>query len=567
MQEKPNLNNQDNLQTLSRKILNLANKDISQYDFLQEITSLLANFSEFSVVELLFRANNKYQQFIFSKTTPSGYHILKSKQLDKTILPILTDSPFDDLKIDIIQKASDQNSKKTIFQKSIFIENLMNLDSGSSFANLSSDPHLKKHRSIILVPLLYGNESIGLLQLLGDKQKRILDPNVELFEDIARILGIALINQSVQAALRERVKELSCVYNIARIAEEHNNSQKETLEKILALIPSAWQYPDITEGRIVLDSDVYTTSGFVDKHLKQVAMITVNGEPRGHVEVVYMKNRPTLFEGPFLEEERKLIDTIAKQIALIIERRESEKNKIELQEQLRHADRLATIGQLAAGVAHELNEPLGNILGFAQLISKSGSMSEQEKRDIDKIIYASLSAREIIKKLMLFARQLPANKTNVNLNKVIEEGVYFFEARCLKAGIDLKTKMAFDLPYITGDAAQLNQVLVNLMVNSIQAMPKGGKLTISTLNSPDYVSLIVEDSGHGMADEVLNKIFIPFFTTKEINEGTGLGLAVVHGIISSHKGKIKVESIIDKGTRFEVRFPLPSQVSEEDNTS
>jgi signal transduction histidine kinase len=157
---------------------------------------------------------------------------------------------------------------------------------------------------------------------------------------------------------------------------------------------------------------------------------------------------------------------------------------------------------------------------------------------------------------MLFARQVPPNKTSVNLNQIVEEGLYFFEARCASAGIKLIRKTTSDLPLITGDQSQLNQVLVNLVVNSIQAMPDGGKLTILTISSPDHVSLIVEDTGSGMSEEVLNKIFIPFFTTKEINEGTGLGLAVVHGIITSHKGKIKVDSILKKGTRFEIQFPI-----------
>ncbi len=136
------------------------------------------------------------------------------------------------------------------------------------------------------------------------------------------------------------------------------------------------------------------------------------------------------------------------------------------------------------------------------------------------------------------------------------DGLYLFETRFAKEGIELVRLLSPDLPEIIVDQAQLNQVLVNLVVNASQAMPHGGKLTIETKAVDDYVFLIVEDSGVGMSEDVLKKIFIPFFTTKDINEGTGLGLSVVHGIINSHKGMIKAESSVDKGSRFEIKLPI-----------
>jgi len=273
------------------------------------------------------------------------------------------------------------------------------------------------------------------------------------------------------------------------------------------------------------------------------------------VEVVYSEEKPELDEGPFLKEERDLIDTVAAQTELIIQRKLAEEEGSRLSEQLRHADRLATIGQLSAGVAHELNEPLGSILGFAQITRKSTGLADQAAQDLDKIIKASLHAREIIKKLMLFGRQAPMQKTRVNLNKIVDEGLYLVESRCAKEGIKLTRILAPDLPEITADPSQLNQVLINLVVNSIQAMPKGGALTVQTVAGPEHVSLVVEDSGVGMSEEQVKKIFIPFYTTKEIGQGTGLGLPVVHGIVTSHNGSIKVDSKVGQGTRFEIRLP------------
>jgi len=278
-----------------------------------------------------------------------------------------------------------------------------------------------------------------------------------------------------------------------------------------------------------------------------------------------MEEKPELDEGPFLREERSLIDTVAREVAIIIERREAEAEKEMLQSQLMHADRLATIGELAAGVAHELNEPLNTILGFAQLAKKCQGLPQQAEEDMEKTIIASLHAREVVKKLMLFARRMPPKKTQVNLNQLVEEGLYFLESRCVKEGIELKRLLLPDLPEITADPGQLTQVLVNLVVNAIQAMPQGGKLTVQTLAGKGYVSLIVEDTGVGMSAEVMKNLFVPFFTTKELDQGTGLGLPVVHGIVTSHGGCIKVDSQPGSGSRFEVKLPLTGAPDVEEN--
>lgn len=364
------------------------------------------------------------------------------------------------------------------------------------------------------------------------------------------------LSHSAQAALRERVKELTCLYGIAQITGQPGISLEQILQGIVELLPPAWQYPEITLARITVDGRSYSNPGFRDCRQKQTADIVVGSARRGVVEVVYVEEKPELDEGPFLKEERHLIDGIARQVELIIERRQAEEDRSKLQDQLRHADRLATIGLLAAGVAHELNEPLGNILGFAQLAKKCQGLPESAKQDIEKIESASLHGREVIKKLLVFARQMPPEKRRVNLNEVVEKGLYFWEARCAKAGIELACLLQSDLPEITADPAQMNQVLVNLVVNALQAMPEGGNLTVQTLARDRQVSLIVEDTGIGMGQEVLEKVFVPFFTTKDVGQGTGLGLPVVHGIVTSHGGTIQVESKVGRGTRFEIKLPV-----------
>ena len=373
------------------------------------------------------------------------------------------------------------------------------------------------------------------------------------------------LSYSSKAALTERVKELTCLYGMAQIASQPDMSLEEIIQGIVELLPPAWQYPEIAFARIILDGISYTTQGFCECRQKQTAKIIAEGMPRGIVELVYVEEKPDLDEGPFLKEERNLIDAVARQVASVVERRQAEQDKLKLHNQLLHADRLATIGMLAAGVAHELNEPLGNILGFAQLAKKCPGLPASAEDDIGKIEAASLHAREIIQKLLVFARQAPPQKTHVNLNQVVEDGLYFFEARCAREGIELIRLLSPGLPEITADPGQLNQLLVNLVVNALQSMPGAGKITVQTQFCDHKVLLSVEDTGTGMSKEVLDKIFIPFFTTKDVGHGTGLGLPVVYGIVTAHGGTIDVKSEPGSGTRFEIQLPVIEPIDTEKN--
>jgi len=364
------------------------------------------------------------------------------------------------------------------------------------------------------------------------------------------------LSYSTKAALTERIKELTCLYGIAQIAGQPGISLEEIIQRIVELLPPAWQYPEITFAKITYDGASYTSPGFREYHNKQTADIFVDGMLRGTIDIVYTQEKPQADEGPFLKEERNLINAVARQVALIVERKQAEDDKLKLHAQLRHADRLSTIGMLAAGVAHELNEPLGNILGFAQLAKKTPRVPASAKHDIEKIETASLQAREIIQKLLVFARQRPPKKSRINLNQVVQDSFYFFEAQCAKEGVELIHALSPNLPEIIADPSQLNQVLVNLIVNALQSMSAGGKITVRTWSSDHHVYLSVEDTGPGISRENLEKIFVPFFTTKDIGHGTGLGLPVVHGIITSHGGSINVDSKVDSGTRFEIRLPI-----------
>ena len=233
--------------------------------------------------------------------------------------------------------------------------------------------------------------------------------------------------------------------------------------------------------------------------------------------------------------------------------------QVALREQLRRADKLATIGQLAAGTAHELNEPIAAILGFAQLAQKCPELPAQADKDLGKIAKAALHAREIIKALLLFARQTPPQTALLDLNQVVAESLEFLQPRCERAGINVAVSLASDLPRVEADAGQLRQVVLNLVVNAIQATARDGSVAVATESLGGEVVLAVQDRGRGMTEEVRKHLFLPFYTTKDVGQGTGLGMSVVHGIVTAHGGTIHVDSAPERGTRIEVRLPAPAR--------
>jgi len=363
-------------------------------------------------------------------------------------------------------------------------------------------------------------------------------------------------NGKTQSELQERVKELSCLYNITRLGAQTDAGIDEILDAIVECLPPAWLYLHKACARIVLDRRPHSTPNFRREKYRQQEKIIVNGKRRGYIEIAYPDEDLSFKCNPFLEEEQRLLKTVAVEVATIIVRRETEREKSRLEEQLRHADRLATVGQLAAGIAHELNEPLAHILGFAQLIQKYPDLPPQVQADIGKILDTSLHARDIVRRLLVFAREIPPQKIKVNLNNLIKENLPFFETRCVKNGVRITCTLSPNIPYIEADPSQLNQVLVNLIVNALHSMPAGGKLSVSTRKRQSKVCLSIEDTGIGMDKNVLKKIFIPFFTTKDVGLGTGLGLPVVHGIIASHGGSIDIESQVGKGTVCRIELPI-----------
>jgi len=352
--------------------------------------------------------------------------------------------------------------------------------------------------------------------------------------------------------LQERIKELECLYRISDLANNPELLTSEFLQQSIDLLPAAMQFPEVACARLLIKNQHYVTKSFHDSNNKLAVEVNAHLGDHGILEVLY----PPDPAYTFLTEETKLLEAVAHQLALALDRRHIQEYNDRLQEQLRHADRLATIGQLSAGVAHEINEPLSVILGYSELVLSDHTLPQTASDDINKVVSAALHAREIVRKLMLFSRQVPPNMSLVDVNKVIRDGFYFLERRCTNQGVQIKYELEPKLPHITADPSQLHQVMVNLCVNALQAMPDGGLITISTRSMTGKIEIKVSDTGTGMDEDTLHKIFIPFYTTKDMDQGTGLGLSVVHGIISAHNGAIKVDSTPGKGSVFSMYFSI-----------
>jgi len=229
------------------------------------------------------------------------------------------------------------------------------------------------------------------------------------------------------------------------------------------------------------------------------------------------------------------------------------------QRQLIQSEKLASLGQLAAGVAHELNNPLGTITLFGSMLKKDLAQNEKWDKDISLIIQEAERAAKIVKDLLSFSRQTKMKPGLVNVNSIIEEAVSLLAKRSLFRNIQVKQELNVSVPTTFADPDLLKQVFFNIILNGAQAMEGSGVLTIRSQpkNGGSGIEIQIEDTGKGIAEDHLSRLFDPFFTTKE--KGTGLGLALVYGIVSKHKGAIDVKSELGKGTTFYIDLPVLDQ--------
>ena len=228
----------------------------------------------------------------------------------------------------------------------------------------------------------------------------------------------------------------------------------------------------------------------------------------------------------------------------------------ELERQLVQADKLSSIGLLAAGVAHEVNTPLAVISTYAQMLAKQISGDEQKSKLLDKIAKQTFRASEIVNSLLSFSRTSSTEFVEVDVNRVVRDTLSLIEHQLQKSAIQVSLDLEESLPPVKGNSGKLQQVFLNLFLNARDAMESGGSLAVATWSEDGFARIQVADTGPGIPAEHLARIYDPFFTTKGAKKGTGLGLAVTYGIVREHGGNIEVDSRPGAGSRFQVELPL-----------
>ena len=230
----------------------------------------------------------------------------------------------------------------------------------------------------------------------------------------------------------------------------------------------------------------------------------------------------------------------------------------EAQASLIQSEKLASLGKLAAGIAHEINNPLGGILIYSHLILEDLDKKNPHYENLRKIVKETSRCKDIVKGLLEFARPKEPEMSQLNINDIVDSSLAIMERQALFQNIVIKKSYAPALPKIVGDGAQLQQVFMNIIINAAEAMNGTGSLTICTSLNKDgsFIDVSIADTGHGIKDEDKERIFEPFFSTKEVGKGTGLGLSISYSIVQKHQGTIEVQSEIGEGSTFTVKLPV-----------
>ena len=381
---------------------------------------------------------------------------------------------------------------------------------------------------------------------------------------LSAVGAVVAMLQKSELEHRLRMKEMKCLYNIGKAADE-STTMDAFLSKVVELIPHAMQYSDETSVKITYRDQVYTSPDFQKSPAKITENLIVGGEDQGLVEIYSIR------DNPYLKKRNHLTKTLVERIGGAIRQLELElslrgyyeqletevdnttKDLEDVQEKLIRSERLAAVGELASGVGHELRNPLNVIRNCAYLLN----MSLNEKGDeealntievLDKQIDA---ANKIVTDLMDFTRIKPPSLHMTDLNSLIKESLSYVT---VPEEVKVNSKLNGNSYKVRIDAEQIGRVFTNIVTNACQSMSGKGELDIKTDTDDSFVRVSFKDSGCGIPEENIDKIFEPLFTTKP--KGIGLGLAISKRLIEQNGGKIDVVSKVGKGTTFNIDLPL-----------
>ena len=347
--------------------------------------------------------------------------------------------------------------------------------------------------------------------------------------------------------LEKRVKELTCLYELSRLFEEPKSSLDILLQKLLDIIQSAFQFPELIKVKIEHDKEMCMTSNFKETKWNLSTDVELNGHSL-KINVYYLENIE------FLEEEVFLLIDLGRRLKDIIERRNARERLDEAQEQLIRHEKLATIGKLAGSIGHELRNPLGvisNSIYYLNMKLKDLEVDEKVKKHLKIMQEEVVTSNSIISNILDSSRIWNPLFEEVEVNVILEE---ILDMISLPENIILEKQFNPNIPRLLLDPFQIKLVFRNIVLNAVQAISDGGKLTITSKTSGKMVKIIFKDTGKGITKENLPKIFEPLFSTKV--KGIGFGLLIVKDVIENHDGFVKVDSEVDVGTTFTIVLPL-----------
>jgi two-component system, NtrC family, sensor kinase len=302
----------------------------------------------------------------------------------------------------------------------------------------------------------------------------------------------------------------------------------------------------------ILRSDEYGGKGKLKSY--QVDLLNMGGEV-----IPISLNAAVVYEG---EREVATIGFFHDMRDTLKMRKELEKTQV----QLLQAEKMSSLGKLAAGVAHQLNNPLGGITLYAQLMMEEYKLEDPAMEDLQRILKDAQRCSNTVKELLEFARQTKQEMRPNDMNRAISRTLFLLENQAIFQNIEIEKNLASSLPMVPGDIQQLNHLFMNIILNAAEAMEGSGKLTVTTGHKPkgDRISITIADTGPGISEDVLPQVFEPFYTTKEEGKGTGLGLSLAYRIVESHRGRLMAKNIPDSGATFIIELPIKQDSGDND---
>jgi len=372
--------------------------------------------------------------------------------------------------------------------------------------------------------------------------------------------------------LSERIKELDCLYGISHIVENSGGSLDSILQETAELLPRSWAYPEVACARIAIWDDEFTCYKYAPSPWVQRAPISVHGEHAGDVEVLYLEERPERTEGPFAAEERRLLDAVAERLGHTVERLTAEHllalGEHELRDQLTHLARVSTMGEMATNIAHEVNQPLTAIGTYADACGRmirAGTTQDQEVLDVlGRITDEAQRAGGIVHRLRDLICKHETTRVQRDLNALILDVEQLASVDARLHDVELRLVLTPSLPTVPADGIQIQQVVLNLIRNAIDALegmdsPPREVVVRTLVREGDEVEVSVCDSGCGLPEEVGDRLFEPFFTTKQ--HGVGVGLSISRAIVTAHNGRLWYSHNADRGTTFFFTLPFITEVN------